>query len=67
MAKNPKKQIWDQAVAVSQRRERRGSGKGVEDLVVESPSLGDGYPFSLEKPSCVGRKGLYEVVSHKDS
>lgn len=63
MAEEKKKpRFWDQT----------GLGEGdergeVKHFGKEFPSLSSGHPFSREKPDCVCRKGLYEVVSSKDS
>jgi len=46
----------------------KGDGRGeVKHRGMESPSLSSGHPFSGEKPACVCRSRLYEVVSSKDS
>lgn len=56
------RRFWDQTGV------GKGDGRGeVKHRGMESPSLSSGHPFSGEKPACVCRSRLYEVVSSKDS
>lgn len=60
--KKKTRRFWDQTGV------GKGDGRGeVKHRGMESPSLSSGHPFSGEKPACVCRSRLYEVVSSKDS